>query len=284
MIKGFSGKYRWLSNFWPVQIQYKGRFFHNVENAYHSEKSDDEFYKNFCAHESNPRIVKTKQRKMIDLHPDWEDVKENIMLELTRIKFQNPELRNKILETGNQYIQEGNTWNDVFWGVDLKTGKGKNIFGEMLMQVRDEIKTLHLLNEYLKENKKVILFDGECNLCDWSIQLLLNNDPHDIFRFASLQSDLGQKIQDEYGIDSSKMNSVIVIDDYVNYKSQTSAIFSLTRSMGRLWPLFNVFWIVPRFIRDAIYTWITRNRYQWFGRKYTCRVMTDDIIHKFLDN
>lgn len=57
MIKEFQNEYRWLSNFWPVQIKYKGRSFHNVENAYHSEKSDEYFFKNYCAHESNSRIL-----------------------------------------------------------------------------------------------------------------------------------------------------------------------------------------------------------------------------------
>jgi len=140
-----------------------------------------------------------------------------------------------------------------------------------------------MIKELIDQKKKIILFDGECNLCDWSVRLLLKNDPRDIFRFTSLQSELGQKIQAEYNIDSSKMNSVILIDNYTKYKSKTTAIFSMTRSMERLWPLFNVFWIVPKFIRDVVYTWITKNRYRWFGKMNTCMVMTDDIRHKFLD-
>ncbi|MCI5051211.1 MAG: DCC1-like thiol-disulfide oxidoreductase family protein [Candidatus Pacebacteria bacterium] len=283
MIKEFQGKYRWLSNFWPVQMEYKGRVFHNVENAFHSEKSDDKAFKNFCASESNPRIVKKKQREMIKLRSDWEEVKEDIMLELTRIKYQNPELQRKLFETGNQYLQEGNYWNDIFWGVNIKTGKGENRFGKILMKVREEIQQSHILHKYLKQKKKIVLFDGECNLCDWSVQLLLKNDPNDTFRFASLQSDIGQKIQDQYGIDNSTMKSVILIDDYTKYKSKTSAIFSMTRSMGKLWPLFNIFWIVPKFIRDAVYTWVSKNRYSWFGKMNTCMVMTDEIRHKFLD-
>lgn len=283
MIKQFQGIYRFLSNFWPVQIEYKGRVFHNVENAFHSEKSDDKNFKDFCAQESNPRIVKKQQREMIELRPDWERIKEKIMLDLTRIKFQNIELQKKLLETRNEYIQEGNTWNDTFWGVDLDSGKGKNKLGKIIMQVRDEIKESHILFDYLSDNKKIILFDGECNLCDWSVQLLLKNDPHDFFRFASLQSDFGKKVQREYGIDSLKMNSVILIDDYVNFKSKTSAVFSMICSMGRLWPLFNVFWVIPRFIRDWVYVFVTKNRYTWFGKKNTCMIMTDNIAHKFID-
>ena len=80
------------------------------------------------------------------------------------------------------------------------------------------------------------------------------------------------------------MNSVIVIDDYVGYKTKTTAIFSMTRSMGPLWFVFNIFWIIPKFLRDWVYTIITKNRYRLFGRKNTCMIMTDDIRHKFLDN
>lgn len=140
-----------------------------------------------------------------------------------------------------------------------------------------------MIKNLIDQKKKIILFDGECNLCDRSVQLLLKNDPNDKFRFVSLQSDIGRQIQQQYGIDSSKMNSVILIDNYTEYKSKTSAIFSVTRTMGGMWTLFNIFWIVPRFIRDSIYTWITKNRYHWFGKKNTCMVMTNDIRNKFLD-
>ncbi|MCD5390148.1 MAG: NADAR family protein [Candidatus Pacebacteria bacterium] len=140
MIKEFQGEYRWLSNFWPVQIKYKDRVFHNVENAYHSEKSDDSFYKDFCAFEADPRIVKERQLDMITLRSDWDDVKVEIMEKLTRIKYQNLELRQKLLDTGDQEIQEGNSWNDIYWGINLETGKGENILGKIIMKIRNEIK------------------------------------------------------------------------------------------------------------------------------------------------
>ncbi len=140
MIKEFQGEYRWLSNFWPVQIKYKGRVFHNVENAFHSEKSDDSFFKDFCKLESNPKIVKKRQLDMITLRSDWGNVKVEIMEELTRIKYHNLELQQKLLDTGNQEIQEGNSWDDTFWGINLETGKGENRLGKIIMKIRDEIK------------------------------------------------------------------------------------------------------------------------------------------------
>ena len=140
MIKEFQGEYRWLSNFWPVEIPYKGRVFHNVENAFHSEKSNNPEFKDFCARELDPRVVKEQQREMIELRSDWEEVKVGILEELTRIKFQHPELREKLLATEDEYLQEGNTWGDTFWGVDLETGEGENNFGKMLMKIREELK------------------------------------------------------------------------------------------------------------------------------------------------
>ena len=139
-IKEFQGEYRWLSNFWPVEIEYKGRFFSNVENAFHSEKSNDEKFKDFCASESDPKIVKKAQREMVELREDWEEVKENIMEDLVRIKFQNLEMKEKLLNTGDMEIEEGNTWGDTFWGVDLETGEGKNRMGKIIMKIRDEVK------------------------------------------------------------------------------------------------------------------------------------------------
>lgn len=140
MIKEFQGEYRWLSNMWPVCIEYKGRKFYNVENAFHSEKSNDEVFKDFCASEPEGRTVKEKQREMIEVRPDWDMVKINILLELTRLKFSQSELRKKLLATEDVYLQEGNDWGDTFWGVNLDSGEGKNHFGKILMQVRDEIK------------------------------------------------------------------------------------------------------------------------------------------------
>jgi ribA/ribD-fused uncharacterized protein len=140
MIKEFKNEYRWLSNFFESNIIYKGRVFLNVENAFQSEKSDDIFWKDFCSQESDPRVIK-KEGQKIKLRGDWEQVKQKVMFELIQIKFQDLELKEKLLETENIYIQEGNTWGDTYWGVDLETGVGENNLGKIIMQVRDILKT-----------------------------------------------------------------------------------------------------------------------------------------------
>jgi ribA/ribD-fused uncharacterized protein len=139
MIKEFQGEYRWLSNFWPCMIPYKGRVFPNVENAFHSEKNDSTEWKDYCAQEDDPRFVKKKCHEEIELRPDWEEVKEGIMLELCRIKFSQEPLRSQLLDTEDQVLQEGNSWGDTFWGVDLETGKGENRHGKILMKIREEL-------------------------------------------------------------------------------------------------------------------------------------------------
>jgi len=139
MIKEFQGEYRWLSNFWPVTIFFKERRFSSVEHAYMSEKNDAEVWKDFCTNEKDHKIVK-KMSDIISLRPNWEEVKIGIMKELVRLKFQNPELRKKLLATGDTYLQEGNDWGDTFWGVDLETGKGENMLGKIIMDVRDELR------------------------------------------------------------------------------------------------------------------------------------------------
>jgi ribA/ribD-fused uncharacterized protein len=139
MIKEFKDEYRWLSNFAPVEIRIGDRLFESVEHAYQSTKSDDVFWKGFCRTEKNPVVVKREAKKIV-LRKDWEEVKEDIMLDCLRQKFSQEPYKQLLLDTKNQEIQEGNWWGDDFWGVNLKTGKGQNKLGKMIVQVRKEIR------------------------------------------------------------------------------------------------------------------------------------------------
>lgn len=78
--------------------------------------------------------------RQVQLRPDWEDVKAEIMEEIVRAKFlQNPDIAEKLLATGDIPIIEGNTWGDTCWGVDTRTGKGNNLLGKILMKIRNEL-------------------------------------------------------------------------------------------------------------------------------------------------
>ena len=140
MIEEFQGEYRWLSNFWMCPIKYAGVTWPSVEHAFQGMKSIDPTDRRNILNCRTPGEAK-KLGKTVRLRADWEDIKVFCMTELLREKFSIPDLKERLLETGNEYLQEGNYYNDTFWGVDLRTGKGKNNLGKILMKVRDEMQT-----------------------------------------------------------------------------------------------------------------------------------------------
>lgn len=138
MIKEFQGDFRFLSNFTDVELEFEGRIFSSVEHAYMSAKSDDKHWKEFCTQEIPAGTVKRKS-KTVKLVDNWETKKLEVMEFLVRQKFNKQPFKNLLLSTGNQFIQEGNTWNDKFWGVCLKTNQGENHLGKIIMKVREEL-------------------------------------------------------------------------------------------------------------------------------------------------
>ena len=139
VICGFFDEYRFLSNFYSAPVEYKGFTYQNNEAAFQAQKClTDEEKAAFT--DLEPSKAKHLGRR-VELRPDWESVKVRIMEDIVRAKFrQNEELARLLLETGDRILEEGNTWNDTFWGVSLKTRKGKNNLGRILMRVRDELK------------------------------------------------------------------------------------------------------------------------------------------------
>ena len=137
MISEFQDEYRWLSNFWPVDIFYRGRNFKSVEHAYQAQKNVSEAWQSFCEKEIDPKRVKEKSGE-ISLRSDWYNINEKIMEELLYLKFSKEPFKSQLLHTQGE-IQEGNKWGDIFWGVDLESGEGKNRLGKMIMKIREEI-------------------------------------------------------------------------------------------------------------------------------------------------
>lgn len=140
MIKEFSGIYKFLSNFWPCEVELDGKIYPSVEHAYQAAKTLVEDDREKIKNTERPEQAK-KLGKKLSIRPDWDKVKVEIMKDLVRQKFKDPDLKIFLLETNYDYIQEGNNWGDKFWGVDLKTGKGDNMLGKILMKVRDELRT-----------------------------------------------------------------------------------------------------------------------------------------------
>ena len=137
-IDSFTGEYRFLSNFWLCDIWYEGKLYKSVEHAYQAAKCTNENDKDDIRKVPKPSMAKNLG-KHIDLRPDWESIKLNVMMELVTNKFITHEaLKQKLLLTGDAELIEGNYWDDTFWGIC--NGKGENWLGEILMSVRGDMK------------------------------------------------------------------------------------------------------------------------------------------------
>jgi len=134
----------------------------------------------------------------------------------------------------------------------------------------------------MKEEHPVILFDGVCNLCNSSVQYVIRYDPERIFRFASLQSPFAAKILALHNLPLNTYNSFILFDHNKIYTGSTAALLVAKRLKGFIKLLYG-FIIVPKFIRDAVYNMIARNRYKWFGKKDVCWLPTKELQNLFLD-
>ncbi len=134
-----------------------------------------------------------------------------------------------------------------------------------------------------KDDKKIILFDGVCNLCNSSIQFVIKHDKKNRYKFAALQSDVAKMLLNERGIDSSQIDSIILIDPDTAYYIKSSAALEIGKSFGGGWRLLSIFEWVPRPIRDWIYDLIAKNRYSWFGKQNDCMIPTPELKAKFLD-
>lgn len=138
-INFFRGKYHFLSNFYEAPTEYNGLCYHNNEAAFQAQKCLSDEEKQMFLELEGGQAKRLGRR--VSLRSDWEEVKVTIMEEIVRAKFtQNPDLKEMLLATGNKKLIEGNTWNDTFWGVSLKTGNGKNHLGNILMKVREELR------------------------------------------------------------------------------------------------------------------------------------------------
>jgi predicted DCC family thiol-disulfide oxidoreductase YuxK len=127
----------------------------------------------------------------------------------------------------------------------------------------------------------VILFDGVCNLCNRSVQFIINRDPSGIFRFAPLQSETGKNLLSKFDLPNDKFDSIILVENNEYYLRSTAALKILQR-LGALWKIVYVFMLVPRPVRDYIYDIVARNRYKWYGKRAECMIPSSDIESRFL--
>ncbi len=130
-------------------------------------------------------------------------------------------------------------------------------------------------------NSPILLFDGVCNLCNASVQWIITHDVRDTFRFAALQSETGQALLKRFGLDQVHFDSVVLVAGDRIF-THSDAPLEIARRLGGFWKLAYALKIIPRFLRDAVYNWIARNRYRWFGRQEACMLPRPEWKARFL--
>jgi len=129
--------------------------------------------------------------------------------------------------------------------------------------------------------KKVILFDGVCNLCNHSVQFIIRHDPVGQFKFAALQSPFGQGQLRKFGIPQDALNSVILVKEGVAFQRSDAAL-EIARDFTGIWKGLYYTNIIPRFFRDWIYDRISKNRYSLFGKRDECMIPTPELKARFI--
>ncbi len=128
----------------------------------------------------------------------------------------------------------------------------------------------------------IVLFDGVCNLCEASVMFLIRKDKKDVLRFASLQSRIGQELLKKFNLPTQTYDSfVLIVGEKIYLRS--SAALKVCGYLGGIWRLWEIFWFVPKPLRDTVYDFVAKNRYRWFGKKRECMLPTPQIRKKFLE-
>lgn len=127
----------------------------------------------------------------------------------------------------------------------------------------------------------IIIFDGMCNLCNGSVQFIIKRDPNGHFKFASLQSETGERLINDYGIPRNS-DSFILIEDG-NWFQKSSAALRVSKHLSGGWKLLYPLTVIPTPIRDSLYEVVAKNRYKWFGKREYCMMPTPEMKNRFLD-
>ena len=133
------------------------------------------------------------------------------------------------------------------------------------------------------ENKKIILFDGVCNLCNAWVNFIIKHDKKKAFLFTSIQSNSGKNIINLLAIDISKTDSIILFEPEIGFLIRSKAIFKIAKTLGGFFIIITFFSFLPKKITDYVYQFIAKNRYKWFGKKDYCMMPNQEIVKRFLE-
>ena len=132
-----------------------------------------------------------------------------------------------------------------------------------------------------KTDQSIIIFDGVCNLCEYSVRFIVKNDRHGRFKFVSAQSEKGKDLQRMCGVDTLQDGTVILLEnDQVYIKSD--AALHIAKNLDGLWRFLYVFKFMPKPVREYFYSRISKNRYRWFGKKDECLLPDDNLKERFI--
>ena len=135
----------------------------------------------------------------------------------------------------------------------------------------------------IPKNKKLILFDGVCNLCNDSVLKVIKYDKKNSFVFTALQSETGKKVTNYLNIDIAKIDSIILYEPGISYVIKSTAALKVMKHFGGIWQITQIGFIFPESLRNHIYDFVAKNRYKWFGKKESCMIPTPELKAKFLN-
>lgn len=134
----------------------------------------------------------------------------------------------------------------------------------------------------VEQSKKIILFDGVCNLCNNSVQFVIKRDVNDVFQFAALQSETGKKLLTDRNIDTQEVDSIILIEPNVAYYTKSTAALEIGKHLKGLKAISSILLWLPEALRNIVYDFIARNRYKWYGKKDNCMIPSEELKSKFI--
>ena len=134
----------------------------------------------------------------------------------------------------------------------------------------------------VEKTKKIILFDGVCNLCNSSVQFVIKRDVNDVFQFAALQSETGKRLLTERNIDTQEIDSIILIEPNIAYYTKSTAALEIGKHLKGLKVISSILLWLPESLRNIVYDFIARNRYKWYGKKDNCMIPSEELKSKFI--
>ncbi|WP_353850666.1 DCC1-like thiol-disulfide oxidoreductase family protein [Flavobacterium sp.] len=133
----------------------------------------------------------------------------------------------------------------------------------------------------LPSDKKIVLFDGVCNLCETSVQFIIQHDKNDVFLFAAIQSEIGQKIINHLGLENRGIDSIIFYEPNQAYYYKAEAAKLILKELNT-WKSFLYPLIPTGMIGNFFYDYVAKNRYKWYGKKESCMMPSKEVLSKFL--